>query len=144
MVETADTSPPRLTQSDYRTLSEFRYLLRQFLTFSEVVARQAGLTAQQHQALLAIKGFSDPERVTIAALAERLAIAHHSAVGLVDRLAGRGLVSRSAAAQDRRQVLLTLTPAAEALLVRLSATHLQELRYMAPQLQSLLEHLQSR
>ena len=32
------------------------------MIFSEDAAEQAGLTAQQHQALLAIKGFGAPSR----------------------------------------------------------------------------------
>ncbi len=52
MADSEDISAPALAISDYQTLAEFRYLLRQFLTFSESVARRAGLTAQQHQALL--------------------------------------------------------------------------------------------
>jgi DNA-binding MarR family transcriptional regulator len=143
MANSGDISAPALSISDYQTLAEFRYLLRQFLTFSESVARQAGLTAQQHQSLLAIKGYPDQGLVTIAALAERLSIAHHSAVGLVNRLEGRGLVCRKIATQDRRQVLVNLTPLGEGILEQLSATHRQELRQLAPLLRSLLEDFQT-
>ena len=45
-----------LHQTDYQRLAEFRYHLRGFLKFSERAAAQMGLSAQQHQALLAIKG----------------------------------------------------------------------------------------
>ena len=46
---------------DYKALAQFRFQLRKFLSFSEAAAHQAGLTPQQHQALLAIKGFSGAE-----------------------------------------------------------------------------------
>jgi hypothetical protein len=46
----------------------------------------AGLTPQQHQRLLAIKGFPDGEKVTIHDLAAQRCLRHHSAVELVDRL----------------------------------------------------------
>jgi DNA-binding MarR family transcriptional regulator len=42
--------------------------------------------------------------------------------------------------EDRRQVLLILTPKAEALLARLSAAHRDELERLAPLLQTLLTH----
>ncbi len=130
----------RLSPTDYTRLAEFRYLLRQFLIFSEQAADRAGLTAQQHQALLAIKGFGAAQPLTIGELASRLGIKHHSAVGLVDRLLAKSLVRRQPGAQDRRQVVLRLTSRAEQLLARLSATHRAELQRLAPLLQTLLVH----
>jgi DNA-binding MarR family transcriptional regulator len=127
-----------LAPADYRTLSQFRYLLQRFLAFSQDAARDAGLTPRQHQALLAIKGFPQPESVTIHDLAERLGIRHHSAVELVDRLVEAGLVRRAADAADGRRVLLRLTPAAERRLAALSAAHLQELQRLRPALQEIL------
>jgi hypothetical protein len=46
-----------ISKSQYESLATFRYALRQFLRFSEDAAKRAGITPQQHQALLAIKGF---------------------------------------------------------------------------------------
>ncbi len=50
----------RLTRTDYLRLAEFRHILRRFLVFSGRAAEHAGLIAQQHQALLAIKGYPGP------------------------------------------------------------------------------------
>jgi DNA-binding MarR family transcriptional regulator len=130
----------RLTPTDYERLAEFRYLLRQFLIFSEQAADRAGLTAQQHQVLLAIKGFGAVRPLTVGELAGRLGIKHHSAVGLVDRLLAKSLVRRQAGAQDRRQVMLRLTSRAERRLARLSGAHRAELERLAPLLQTLLAH----
>ena len=69
-----------VTQGEYQALASLRYSLRQFLHFSEQAAGEAGLTPQQHQALLAIKGFGGAQ-LTIGELAERLQLRHHSAVG---------------------------------------------------------------
>ena len=129
-----------LAEADYRRLAEFRYVLRRFLIFSEAAAEAAGLTAQQHQALLAIKGFAGAVPIATGSLAERLGIRHHSAVGLIDRLAAKALVKRQSGAADRRQVLIALTPRAEALLAELSAAHRDELERLAPLLQALLGH----
>jgi DNA-binding MarR family transcriptional regulator len=134
----------RLSTADYRTLAQFRYLLRRFAAFSEEAAAGAGLTAQQHQALLAIKGFPGRARATVGELAERLGVRHHSAVGLVDRLAAGGLVRREVDPADRRQVLIRLTRRAEALLARLSLAHRDELRRLAPLLRMLLDQLGGR
>ena len=129
-----------LNHADFERLAEFRYLLRHFLIFSEEAAEQAGLTAQQHQALLAIKGFGKAKPMTTGDLAERLGIRHHSAVGMIDRLLTKSLVKRRHGSEDRRQVLLALTPKADALLARLSAAHRDELQRLAPLLQTLLTH----
>src|SRR5262245_11307823 len=96
----------KLTPADYRRLAEFRYMLRHFLIFSENAAVAAGLSAQQHQALLAIKAAEVAAPVTAGLLAERLGIRHHSAVGLLDRLAEKKLIRRQRNTKDRRQVLI--------------------------------------
>lgn len=119
---------------DYRALAEFRFLIRQFLPFSEEMARARGLTPQQHQLMLALAGRPDGVEPTIGYLAERLRIRHHSAVGLIDRLVGEGLVVREHSPTDRRQVLVRLTDRGAALLADLSASHREELRSLAPRL----------
>jgi DNA-binding MarR family transcriptional regulator len=134
----AGRAKPALTKADFETLSEFRYLLRRFLVFSEDAAAESGITAQQHQALLAIKGFPGRDHISTGELAERLCIRHHSAVGLVDRLEANGLVRRRSGSEDRRQVFLELTPKAEGLLAGLSMIHRDEIQQLAPLLQVLL------
>jgi DNA-binding MarR family transcriptional regulator len=133
--------PSRPDQRDYQTLAGFRFLLRRFLGFSESAARSAGLKPQQHQALLAIKGFPGGAEVTIHDLAAQLCIRHHSAVELVDRLVESGLVVRRHDPADRRRVLLDLTVAAERRLADLSATHLDELRRLRPALMEIFDLL---
>jgi DNA-binding MarR family transcriptional regulator len=135
---------PRPDTDDYRTLSEFRYLVRRFLEFSQTAAQAVGLTSRQHQALLAIKGFPRDHPVTVGDLAERLWIQHHSAVELVDRLVGAGLIERMHDAVDRRQVLLSLTAAAEEHLASLSAAHLEELRRLRSTLLEILARVGGR
>jgi len=135
----ADLAQADLAQADYERLAEFRYLLRRFLVFSEDAAEKAGLTAQQHQALLAIKGHRGLQLLTTGALAERLAVRPHSAVGLIDRLEAKGLIRRCGASGDRRQVLIESTREAENLLRCLSVAHRDELKRLAPLLRTLLE-----
>jgi DNA-binding MarR family transcriptional regulator len=130
-----------LAKADYESLAEFRYLLRRFAAFSEQAAREAGLTAQHHQALLAVKGFPGRERITIGELAERLNLRHHSVVGLVDRLVARGMLRRERDPEDGRRVVIGITPTAQELLVGLSLVHRDELRRLAPLLQTLLQRL---
>jgi DNA-binding MarR family transcriptional regulator len=131
-----------VTDSDYQALTEFRHQIRRFLHFSEQAARGAGLEPQQHQLLLTLRGVAPTgEAPSIGLVAERLQIQHHSAVELVDRLVDRGLVGRSRAPEDRRQVLVHLTPRGEAELEKLATCHLEELRSNGPALVSALEAL---
>ena len=132
-----EDAPPGV---DYAALSDFRHALRCFVLFSEQRAAEHGLTAQQHQALLAIRG-APGAQVTIGFLAERLAIKPHSASGLVSRLGALGLVARVESAQDRRQTPIALTPRAMELLAGLSATHQEELRRLRPMFTALLTRL---
>jgi DNA-binding MarR family transcriptional regulator len=130
-----------ITKAEFETLAAFRHAVRQFLRFSEEAAQAVGLTPQQHQTLLSIRGFPGRDHVTISELAERLQIRHHSAVGLVDRLVAEGLVKREPATADRRQVYVTLTRRGSDVLEQLSAAHREELRRIGPQLHQLLEQL---
>jgi len=128
----------RLTKSHYESLAALRYALRRFINFSQEAAREADLTPQQHQALLAIKGFPGRDYASITELAERLQLRHHSVVGLVDRLVRGRLLRRTPSAADRRRVELRLTAQGEKVIERLSTIHLQELRQLGPELHRLV------
>jgi DNA-binding MarR family transcriptional regulator len=134
----------KITKTEYEALAALRYRLRQFLRFSEEAAHGVGLTPQQHQALLAIKGFPRRERVSVGGLAERLQIRHQSAVGLANRLAANDLVSRETNAGDRRRVNLALTAHGEKVLEKLSAAHRSQLRRLGPEIERLLRRLRGK
>ncbi len=134
-------SSGRVTKAEYEALAAFRYSLRQFLHFSEQAAASAGLTPRQYQALLAIKGFPGRESATIGELAEQLQIAHHSAVGLVDRLGLHNLVVREPSTNDRRQVYVSLTTRGVEVLEKLANSHKEELRRFGPRLSSIVNEL---
>ncbi len=129
---------------DYKALAQFRYQLRAFLAFSETAAARQGLTPQQHQALLAIKGFAGPELTSVGDLARALLIRHHTAVELATRMKRLGLIQRSVDAEDRRRVLLKLTARGERKLQALSAIHLGELRAVGPTLVKVLRQVRTR
>lgn len=136
-------SASSLTKADYELLAQFRYTLRRFLGFSEAAAHARGVTPQQYQALLAIEGYPGRNWVTIGELAEQMQIAHHSAVGLVDRMQALNLVRRTAATNDRRRVEVRLTTKGLAALEKLYRVHRTELRSIGPRLIGLLERAAS-
>lgn len=120
-----------LADADYAALATFRHAIRRFQAFSGAKAVEVGLTPQQHQALLAIRG-CDPEEATVGHVAERLILKPHSATGLVNRLEALALITREAATVDRRKALLRLTPKAYDLLDELSAVHRDEIQRLRP------------
>ncbi len=132
-----------LTDADYEALSNLRYTLRRFMDFSASAAQEEGLPAQQHQALLAIRGHRSEDAMTIGLLSERLLIAPHSATELVGRLVAAGYVSRKADPADKRRQTLELTEKADDVLKRLTAIHMTEIRDMAPKLIDILQGLQT-
>ena len=131
-----------LTDSDYRSLGAFRYQIHRFLHFSEEAAKAEGLEPQQHQMLLAIRALEEPTTTpTIGQLAEHLFIRHHSAVGMIDRLAERGLVERARGEDDCRQVRVRATAGGCRKLRQLSRMHREELRQSGPALVETLRGL---
>jgi len=126
-----------LPDEQYQELLAFRTALRRFLRWSEQQAATAGLTGQQHQLLLAIRGHDGADAPTVGDVAEHLLLRHHSAGELVDRAAEAGLVRRVHDEDDGRVVRLELTGRGQGLLERLSAAHVEELARLAPIVQRL-------
>lgn len=120
-------TPKPVTMSEYTALAEFRYGLRKFLRFSEEAAKAHGLTPQQHQLLLAVKGYPGREWATINELAERMQLAQHSVVGIVDRCQQADLVRRDPHPHDLRVTEVHLTQTGEEVLERLTIAHRDEL-----------------
>ena len=126
---------------DYARLLEVRTGLRQFLHWSDESARQVGLTPSQHQLLLAVKGHDDERGPSIGDIAGYLVLRHHSAVGLVDRAEASGLVVRHPDPEDLRVVRIRLTPKGSRTLDKLTRSHVEEMRRLAPRLRPLWEGL---
>ena len=74
---------------------------------------------------------------TISEVSESLLLRHHSAVGLVDRAVQAGLLERHPDPSDRRVVRLHISRKGGSVLRKLSASHLAELRRLAPALRAL-------
>jgi len=128
----------QLTEKQWRTLLSFRVALRGFLQWSEDQAATVGITAAQHQLLVAIRGHAGKEDPTISDVAQSLFVRHHSAVGLVERTAALGLVERLRDPTDQRLVRLALTPLGHERVGALAPAHLEEIQRLAPLLDVLV------
>jgi DNA-binding MarR family transcriptional regulator len=116
-----------LSDHDFQHLLRFRTELRRFLRWSEERAEAEGLTAAQHQLLLAVRGSADPRGATIKEVADALLLKHHTTTELVDRAVASGLVRRERDDEDHRVVRLRITRVGGGKLARLSRQHLDEL-----------------
>jgi len=123
-----------LTLTEYEALAEFRYQLRMFLRRMEDEVRSVGINPQQYQLVLAIHGLPAGKAPSIRTLAERMQLNHNSMVELVDRCEEGGLLRRTRSAEDRRQVVLAITPQGSSLLRRLGSAAREELRESGPHL----------
>jgi DNA-binding MarR family transcriptional regulator len=123
-----------MTKEEYVRLADFRAALRQLARQTELEVRTVGLTPQQYQLLLAIKGMPRRDWLNISELAERLQIRHNAVIGLVNRAEARGLVRRIQDADhaDRRVVQVHLTQEGERQMTTLAmALHEERLRVRA-------------
>jgi len=131
-----DTMGEKLEKKDYVALANLRKSIRVFLRFSEEGARMEGITPQQHQVLLAVKGQANRDWASVGEVADFLQLRHHTVVGLIDRCVAAGLVRREPSQIDRRKVEIWLTSRGESILTRLVKRNTMELF-------SLREHLKS-
>ncbi len=122
-----------------KSLAEFRFQLRKFLSFSEMASERAGIGAQQYQLMQVVATVPAGQQATITYLAERMVLRHNSTVELVDRAEKSGLVRREHDEKDLRRSLVALTPEGETVLWQLVAEHLGEL---GPRAEKLIEALQ--
>ena len=128
---------PRIHDADYRRLLMVRTGLRRFERWSADQAAGHGLTASQHQLLLAIRGHDEPQGPTLGQVAEYLLTRHHSVVELVDRTERLRLIIRSRDPDDHRVVRLTLAHRGAEVLESLSSAHLEELERLTALFQAL-------
>ncbi|HST87553.1 MAG TPA: MarR family transcriptional regulator [Ktedonobacterales bacterium] len=143
-----DADQDELTKAEYEQLAEFRHSIRELARQTELEVRALGMTPQQYQVLLAIKGMPGREWASISEIAERLQIRHNAVIGLVNRAVARGLLRRGQDGdqRDRRVVQVHLTHSGEHLLTLLAAALRQERLHVRTALESwnAVEHAHGR
>jgi len=123
-----------------KSLAEFRYEMRKFLSFSEAAAERCGIATQQYQLMQVIAALPEGQHASISYLAERMILKHNSMVELVDRAERAGLVKREHDERDLRRSLVKLTAEGDRILQKLVKEHLDEL---VPKCGNLIESLQN-
>lgn len=125
------TRPERLSGDQIGMLFTFRRAMLQFSKWSEHRVRKAGLTPQQYLLLLAVRARPGDDPPSVGDLAEQLLIRPNSAIELVSRAVGLGLVTRERDPGDQRVVRVSLTDKANDLIDHLATAHLAELERAA-------------
>ena len=131
----------QVTERDYQRLLAVRTRLRQFERWSADRAAGVGLTASQHQLLLAIRGHAGAAGPTVGEAAEYLMVRHNTAVELVDRTEQLGLVSRHRDTGDHRVVRLGLTTEGRRKVAALAQVHLEELSRVASMMDAVMDDM---
>jgi DNA-binding MarR family transcriptional regulator len=125
-----------------KSLAEFRYQMRKFLSFSETAAERCGIATQQYQLMQVIAAMAPGQDASISYLADRMVLKHNSMVELVDRAERAGLVKREHDERDLRRSLVRLTTEGETVLAKLVDEHMDELAPKCEPLIEALRHLQ--
>ncbi len=87
-------------------IDNIRRLFQAVNEYSKKAERETGLTGPQ---LWAIKMIATEAPIRVSELARRMYLHPATVVGILDRLEGRGLVSRTRSREDRRVVEIELT-----------------------------------
>jgi DNA-binding MarR family transcriptional regulator len=136
--EIQQPKPASVSDDDYRLLTTWRDILRDFMTASKKTLKQAGVTSNEYQALLVIRLCNQQKRLSMGELARHMRIRNNGAVGLVNRMTRQGLVRRMPSGQDSRVVHLHVTTKGEAVLRKLVGAHRRELDRISPLLRNIL------
>jgi len=120
----------RLTDRHFAGLLGVRSAIAVFERTGEREARLAGATHAQHHVLLALRGRRDDDEdaPTVKDVAAALGVASPSAVELIGRMVGAGLLERRPDGRDARLTRLHLTVLGQRLVTELSEGHLPRLR----------------
>jgi len=131
---TVNTETLRLGQTDaeaeldFAALARIRRGMNDLVEFVQMAAGARGCSLSMYHLLLAVKMSRSDASPDIGMLATSLGIRHPSAAEMVRKAEAAGFVRSSADREDRRRVLVQLTPAGFSTLETIAEEHLDELR----------------
>lgn len=97
---------PLTVAHEVRILRAIRRILRAVEMHSKQLKQLQDITTPQLVALLALKEHGE---LSVKHLSQQLDLSASTTVGVIDRLESKGMVRRTRCAQDRRQVLVSIT-----------------------------------
>lgn len=91
---------------DLKILQSLRKIIRSVDIHSRKLSMQHDITAPQLIALLAVAEYGP---LTIASISKEVHLSPSTLVGIIDRLEAKGYAIRERSAEDRRQVMISIT-----------------------------------
>lgn len=91
-------------------IRSFREIKRAYHNIVRKDAEKVGITGVQ---LVVLRILSENDQISLGELAQRLKITNSSLSGIIDRLVQANLILRERSKEDRRVLILTLTPEGE-------------------------------
>ena len=109
-----------------------RKIMQAISLHSRRLKKQVGLTGPQ---LIFLKEVVKTEEISVGEIARAISLSQATTTGILERLVKRGLVNRRRSDQDRRRVLVSITPAGEQIMSQapplMQASFLKQLENMA-------------
>lgn len=98
-----------------RVISELRKIIQAIDQNSKRLVRRVGLTGPQ---LVILKAVAQQEEVSVGEIARNVSLSQGTVTGVIERLVGRDLILRWKSGQDRRRVMVKVTPTGQRLLAQ--------------------------
>jgi DNA-binding MarR family transcriptional regulator len=121
---------PDLDPSPIAVIGRISRLARELELRLERVYREHGLEPGWHDVLATLRRSGPPYRLRASEFTGALMLTSSGTTKRLDRLERAGLIAREPDPQDRRGVLITLTPAGRELIDAVTAAHLENERHL--------------
>lgn len=121
------TSAPSLTAAQRTSLATVRELVRAyqaFSSYSETFVRQYDLTPAQFDVIATL---GNTQGLSMGNIGEKTLITKGTLTGVVDRLEKKGIVTREIPPENRRSVIVRLTPAGDELFRQVFPIHVADI-----------------
>jgi DNA-binding MarR family transcriptional regulator len=115
---------PELDPSPIGVIGRMSRLAREIEARLETVYREHGLEPGWHDVLATLRRIGPPHRMRPSDFAGALMITSSGTTKRLDRLEKAGLIAREPDPQDRRGILISLTPKGRELIDRVTGPHL--------------------
>ena len=122
------SSSTTLTPTQRASLSTVRALVRAyqaFSSYSETFVRQYGLTPAQFDVVATL---GNTQGLSMGEIGEKTLITKGTLTGVVDRLEKKGLIAREVPPENRRSVIVSLTPAGQTLFEQVFPAHIADIQ----------------
>lgn len=133
MSDSADDSSKTIAQEPFmKTMRELVRTYQAFYNYDENLIRQYNLTPSQFDVIATL---GNTPGMSMGEIGEKTLITKGTLTGVIDRLEKKNLVVREVPSDNRRTVIVKLTPEGEATFKRIFPQHIAQLKQRFEQLE---------